>query len=112
MDWDHEVDVMCIGDGAGGLATAIVAADEGLDVLVARPTVAARSGSGDASAPPAHPWMVDVDDAETMDYFGSLSAGLAPLSWAGCSDDVPVRVAHTVPVVRSRRPIETFYGAK
>ena len=79
MDWDFEVDVVCTGDGIGGLATAIVAADDGLDVLVVRSCVAALNG-GYAVAAPAHPWMVDVVDSDTNEYFESLSAGMAPQS--------------------------------
>ncbi|WP_155925215.1 hypothetical protein [Mycolicibacterium sp. CBMA 234] len=35
MDWDAEVDVLCVGAGIGGLATAIAAFDADTDVLVA-----------------------------------------------------------------------------
>ncbi len=35
MDWDAEVDVLCVGAGIGGLATAIAAADAAADVMVA-----------------------------------------------------------------------------
>ncbi|WP_142239818.1 hypothetical protein [Mycobacterium sp. ST-F2] len=34
MDWDAEVDVLCVGAGIGGLATAIAAVDAGADVMV------------------------------------------------------------------------------
>ncbi|MCX8553783.1 hypothetical protein OS121_01535 [Mycolicibacterium mucogenicum] len=35
MDWDAEVDVLCVGAGIGGLATAIAAVDAAADVMVA-----------------------------------------------------------------------------
>ena len=34
MDWDAEVDVLCVGAGIGGLATAIAAVDAAADVMV------------------------------------------------------------------------------
>jgi len=35
LDWDAEVDVLCVGAGIGGLATAIAAVDAAADVMVA-----------------------------------------------------------------------------
>lgn len=35
MDWDAEVDVLCVGAGIGGLATAIAAVEAAADVMVA-----------------------------------------------------------------------------
>lgn len=43
MDWDAEVDVLCIGAGIGGLATAIAAVDAAADVMV---TGALRADDG------------------------------------------------------------------
>ena len=36
--WDHETDVVCVGAGAGGMAAALTAAIEGLDVLLIEKT--------------------------------------------------------------------------
>lgn len=38
VKWDREVDVLVVGSGAGGMATAITAADKGLDVLLLEKT--------------------------------------------------------------------------
>lgn len=112
MIWDHEVDVVCTGSGVGGLATAIVAADDGMEVLVAR-------SPGDVGATDSrpvdcrvHPWLMDIVDPETVDYFGSLSADQGPLNWGDREADIPVRQVHTLPPVESRRTVEPFFGAR
>ena len=111
MKWNHEVDVVCTGAGVGGLATAIVAADDGLDVLVARSSGAGSAGA-DSMADRTHPWLIDVVDPETNDYFAALSADLGPLSWTGCDDGIPVRVVHPTAPLESRRTVEPFSGAR
>lgn len=44
MDWDAEVDVLCIGAGIGGLATAIAAVDAAADVMVTGALLRADDG--------------------------------------------------------------------
>ena len=46
MEWDKEVDVLCVGSGAGGLAAAVTAANLGAQVLV----VEKDAGAGGVTA--------------------------------------------------------------
>lgn len=95
--WDHEVDVLCVGGLIGALASAVVAADEGVDVLVA--TSATEAG-----------WPADrVEDEETRAYFAALTDGLPadPRPTA----DVPVRPVRPLTAAERRRAAP-FYGAR
>lgn len=95
--WDHEVDVLCVGGLVGALASALVAADEGVDVLVA--TSVTDEG-----------WPADrVEDDETRAYFAALTDGLAadPRPTA----DVPVRPVRPLTAAERRRAAP-FYGAR
>jgi len=95
--WDHEVDVLCVGGLVGALASAVVAADEGVEVLVA--TSATDEG-----------WPADqVEDEETLAYFAALTDGLAtdPRPTA----DVPVRPVRPLTAAERRRAAP-FYGAR
>ncbi|WP_235849616.1 hypothetical protein [Mycolicibacterium doricum] len=81
----------------GALASAVVAADEGVDVLVA--TSATEEG-----------WPADrVEDDETRAYFAALTDGLAadPRPTA----DVPVRLVRPLTAAERRRS-PPFYGAR
>lgn len=96
--WDHEVDVLCVGGAIGALASAVVAADAEVEVLVA------ISSADDAG------WPTDrVEDEDTVAYFAALTDGLAtsPQSMT----DVPVRQVRSLTVAERRRAAP-FYGAR
>ncbi|BBY16934.1 hypothetical protein [Mycolicibacterium litorale] len=98
--WDHEVDVLCVGGLVGALASAVVAADEGVDVLVA-------VSDDDERAWPAG----RVTDEETLEYFAALTDGLPtePLP----TDDVPVRPVRPLTAAERRdRKVAPFYGGR
>ncbi|WP_197373953.1 hypothetical protein [Mycolicibacterium baixiangningiae] len=98
--WDHEVDVLCVGDAVGAFASAVVAADEGVEVLVATPTADDRG------------WPADqVADEETLAYFAALTDGLpaAPRPAA----EVPVRPVRPLTAAERRsRNVPPFYGGR
>jgi hypothetical protein len=106
--WDTEVDVLCLGAGIGGLATAVAAADAGADVVIA---TAGAKLSPDQSALHANPsvWLPAVEDDETDQYLAALIDGFAessePLSGA-----VHARVAGERPT--GIRTVATFVGAR
>jgi hypothetical protein len=116
--WDDEVDVVCVGAGIGGLASAIAAVEDGADVFVAASTthgaalVPATAGNGCAN--PIGGWLsADVADCETHEYFESLAADLPPLIRFTEDIAAPFRVVEEFPPPSSRRdPIEPFFGAK
>lgn len=107
VDWDVEVDLVCTGSGAGGLASAISAVDIGGEVFLARSTgVPARPSA-------AHPWLTsDTPDAETQDYLAALSSDLGPLRRPRMDHDVPIRVAHEPAPRGTTRTVPPFVGAK
>ena len=83
MNWDAEVDVVCIEAGLGGLASAIATVDGGFDVFVASST--AVDGACLVKVGPRADrlsnWLdIDVTDTQTLEYF----AALCPASgWTG-----------------------------
>ncbi|KUI24716.1 hypothetical protein AU196_15395 [Mycobacterium sp. IS-1742] len=96
--WDHEVDVLCVGGVVGALASAVVAADAGVDVLVA------ASAAGDRG------WPADqVEDEQTLAYFAALTDGLATVPRP--TAEVPVRPVRPLTAAERRRAAP-FYGAR
>lgn len=96
--WDHEVDVLCVGGVIGALASAVVAADAEVEVLVA---ISSADDSG---------WPTDrVEDEDTVAYFAALTDGLATSPQAMA--DVPVRPVRPLTAAERRRAAP-FYGAR
>lgn len=74
--WDTEVDVLCVGAGIGGLATAIAAADADADVMIV--TAGNESSAIDVgvSSVDLHSWLpVAVNDEDTDEYLAALVNG-------------------------------------
>ncbi|KUI27609.1 hypothetical protein [Mycobacterium sp. GA-2829] len=96
--WDHEVDVVCVGGVVGAFASAVVAADAGVDVLVAATSAADRG------------WPAGrVTDEETLEYFAALTDGLA----IGPQRQGEVSVRPVRPLTPAeRRRVAPFYGAR
>jgi hypothetical protein len=96
--WDHEVDVLCVGGVVGALASAVVAADAGVEVLVA------------VSAADERGWPADqVADEETLAYFAALTDGHATNPRP--ADAVPVRPVRPLTAAERGRAAP-FYGAR
>src|SRR5215207_2059514 len=115
--WDEEVDVVCTGYGAAGLARAISVVDAGGEVFVA----GSRDDVCSSATPVAvrsrvhrlHSWLdVDVADSETNEYFAALSSDLGPLSPSAWDLEVPIRVVHQPVPVDSGRTVAPFVGAR
>jgi hypothetical protein len=116
VKWDEEVDVVCTGAGAAGLAHAVAVADMGGDVFVARSSgeteprgtsVAVRS-----RVDRLHWLEVDVPDAETGEYFAAVSSDLGPLTRSARDVDVPIRVVDHAEPVGPRGVVAPFIGAR
>ncbi|MEN4479150.1 FAD-binding protein [Mycolicibacterium cosmeticum] len=104
--WDDEVAVLAVGAGPGGQAYAAVAADAGLDVLIATPP------SGPAAPPAARGWLPIADDPLTEEYLSELTAGVT-VPAEPASADLTVRALHTTPRPRSGKAVvQTFDGAQ
>lgn len=115
MIWDREVDVVCVGGMIGGLATAIVAADAGVEVFVA---TTSRDQHEDplsvaACAEYGRGWLAHyAGDAETDEYFAALSSDLEQVTPA-TDRNVPVRVVQEPsPADQKSRTVEPFRGAR
>jgi hypothetical protein len=109
--WDTEVDLVCIGAGIGGLATAIATVDAGEDVIVADTApdpgrIAASAASLGAVRGWLHHHGVDV---ETEDFLAALVEGLDPMARRLGVSRVPTRVAR--PWTGGERSVEPFFGA-
>ena len=115
MNWDEEVDVVCIEAGLGGLASAIAAVDDGGEVFVASST--SVDGAELLAVGPRvdrlpHWLGVGVADSETLEYFAALS-DVGPLSRRAWDVDVPVSVVdEPMPEEVTGHAIEPFIGAR
>lgn len=97
--WDEEVDVLCVGGVVGALASAVLAADAGVEVLVA--TTSGHDGS----------WLpAAVTDPETAEYFAAL-VDESPTVASSTALDMTVRLVQEPPEGRSRT-VAPFYGAR
>ncbi len=105
--WDDEVGVLAVGAGPGGQAYAAVAADAGLDVLIATPPASAPG-----AAPGSRGWLPFIDDSLTEEYLSELTAGVTAQGDPP-SVDLAVRTVYTAPPPRSGKAVvQTFDGAQ
>lgn len=101
--WDHEVDVLCVGAECGVLAAGLVAADADRDVFLA---ISERPASrGDIAASLSY----RGGDGQTTRHLAGFDyafggGGPAQSFW-------PVRAAETTAAPRARGAIEPFFGA-
>lgn len=98
MVWDEEVDIVCAGAGAAGLAHAIAVDDLGGAVFLAE---ARNIVEG--------PWLAaDVADAWTKRFFAEVTPDPRP------SDDleVPIRVVPSPTAAEPGRTVAPFVGAR
>lgn len=118
MGWDREVDVVCVGSGAGGLAAAVTAAEDGASVLVAEKD---RLVGGVQALSSGQVWLggnrlaralgIADDEEATIAYLAALSQGLADpvlreafvrrgqdmLEFLGARIGIPFRVIRALP---------------
>ncbi|MEU8792679.1 FAD-dependent oxidoreductase [Streptomyces sp. NPDC048643] len=81
--WDHQVDLLVLGSGAGGLGAALVGATEGLDVLVLEKSEwlgGTTAYSAGTVWVPGHRHQTDpaADTAAAQDYLDTLVGNRAP----------------------------------
>jgi hypothetical protein len=112
--WDTEVDLVCIGAGIGGLASAIATVDAGGDVIVAdtAPDLGGVASSlttgGRVGA--VRGWLQhDGVDVDTDVYLSAVAEGLDPLARRADAALVPTRVARAWSA--DERSVEPFIGA-
>lgn len=113
--WDTEVDLVCIGAGIGGLATAIATVDAGEDVIVVDtpPDSVQTAGSAaiDARLGAARGWLQhDGVDVETEDFLAAVVEGLERVTRRPEACRVPTRVARAW--TGDGRSLEPFVGAR
>ncbi|MGB8405509.1 MAG: hypothetical protein WCE30_15710 [Mycobacterium sp.] len=109
MDWDTEVDVLCIGAGIGGLAAGIAADEAGAEVMIT--TAHAKLPPTDLGAPAAdlRAWLcTEVRDEATAQYLAALVEGFEIADTVDGA--IPTRVAGERPT--GTRTVPTFVGAR
>jgi succinate dehydrogenase/fumarate reductase flavoprotein subunit len=112
--WDTEVDLVCIGAGIGGLASAIATVNAGGDVIVAdtapdlRGVASSVTTRGRVGA--VRGWLQhDGVDVDTDVYLSAVAEGLDPLARRADAALVPTRVARAWSA--DERSVEPFIGA-
>jgi hypothetical protein len=107
MQWDHEVDVMCIGSEGGALAAGVIAVSAGLDAFVGISSVPAVQGDLAASLTSEDP------DEQTTAYLDGFNYAFGRGDRARV--DLPVRTVEDVAPPkrgpRDRGAVVPFYGA-
>lgn len=99
-EWDDEVDVVCTDSGMAGLATAITAVDEDVDVFLAGAPVPDAAVDG-----PAQSWFAFGDDDATAEYRRELTADFDVAAPTQRGADLPIRrEGELVPVRQRPRP--------
>jgi len=101
LEWDDEADVVCTDAGLPGLATAICAVDEGVEVFVAGAPESTDRG-----------WFtLECGDSETAAYLADLTADLDVVALAHRDDHLPIRWVRE-PAGRPGRKIAPFVGSR
>jgi hypothetical protein len=116
LKWDLDVDMVCTGSGAAGLATAIAGADLGGEVFVAQAprndTASEPLGALHAQSGQLHPWLgPEVCDPETTDYLAALSSDSGPLRLEVREAALPISVVRELPVEQTRT-VPPFFGER
>lgn len=101
MQWDDEVDVVCAGAGAAGLAHAIALDDLGGEVFIADWGVAEYNWLG-----------TDAADAHTRDFFSEMTSDLAPPHRQSHDLGVPIRAVPSHVPPENGRTVAPFVGSR
>jgi hypothetical protein len=117
VNWDDEVDVVCTGAGAAGLASAISVVELGGEAFVADASASEDAGLGTVSVRPRidrlQPWLgVDVADSPTIEYLDALTSDLGPLRRASWELDVPIRAVREPAPTESNSVVAPFVGSR
>jgi hypothetical protein len=88
IEWDEVVDIVCIGRGPTALAAAVGASRGGMSVFVAEIADVAGGSTADADSLAGR---LAVADADTVEYFDSLTQDAAPLTRCGDPGRLPIR---------------------
>lgn len=101
MEWDDEVDVVCAGAGAAGLAHAIALDELGGEVFLADWGVAERNWLG-----------TDTEDQCTRSFFAEMTSDLDPPRRQSHDLGVPVRAVPSHTPADTGRTVAPFVGAR
>jgi len=117
VKWDEEVDVVCTGWGAAGLASAISIVDIGGEAFVANSSGHQDSNETCVAARPQvdrrRPWLgVGVVDPQTNEYLAAVASDLGALRRTAWDCDVPIRAMHDFSPADSSSAIAPFVGSR
>lgn len=101
VEWDHEVDVVCAGAGAAGLAHAIALGDLGGEVFLADWGIAERNWFGTDSADPC-----------TRRFFAEMTSDLGSPCRQPHALGVPIRAVPSHKPAEAGRTVAPFVGAR
>lgn len=101
MEWDDEVDVVCVGAGAAGLAHAIALGDLGGEVFLADWGMAQRNWIG-----------TDAEDPSTRRFFAEMTSDLGPLRRQPHDLGVPIRAVPAHAPAEAGWTVAPFVGAR
>lgn len=104
MRWDDVVDIACVGNGVASQASAIAAADAGLDVFLAD-----ASSASDVAVDLPDRLGVDPAESETHTYLVAVSDGIGDLNQLPRRTALPLAAVSNLPVDEGGR-IAPFFG--
>lgn len=109
IDWDDIVDIVCIGRGAGAMAAAIGAANQGgTEVFFADAGHGADTAGVEADNLAGR---LGITDSATVDYLTALTEDIGPLIRCAVPSQVPMRTLDDPQPESRRGGIATFVGS-
>jgi hypothetical protein len=103
IEWDDEIDVVCVGTGTAAVAAALASRAAGLTTVVIGSAIGSTGVMFDS---------LGISDAETVEYLKSVTTDITPVATFTGVDELPIRfIEGTAAPDAPRHSVVTFVGA-